>query len=81
MQTKRVFSCELVLSYPSDAEAEVVLRSLEPDNAGFVEAEREGNRVVLFARADTPLSLLHTLNDLLACVSVAEKTMSVGSGR
>jgi hypothetical protein len=59
-------------TYPSEGEAEGVLRSVAPENVGYVKAWREGKTLVSVAEAPDPLSLLHTLEDYLACISVAE---------
>lgn len=68
--------CTLRIDYNSSEEAEAVARSLEPDNQGYIETEVRGSSLLCFARAEDPLSLLHTLDDFLACLTVAEETLS-----
>jgi len=65
--------CELILEYPSVREAEIVLRAIEEDNEDFAHARVEGNRVIIRAISLSEDSMLHTLEDLLACVRVAEE--------
>ena len=67
--------CVLEVAYPSEARARAVHGALAPDNATFVRARCEGPRLIAEAAADTPLALLHTLEDYLACLAVAEKAV------
>jgi tRNA threonylcarbamoyladenosine modification (KEOPS) complex Pcc1 subunit len=68
--------CELVFEYESKEQAEKVLRSVELDNEGFVEANVVDNRIVSRIKAKNIASLRHTLDDYLACIAVAEKVIS-----
>jgi len=68
--------CSLELEFKSGEEAEKVYRSVELDNDGYLEMRVEGRTVVAVISADSLRSLLHTLDDLLSCVSVAEKIVS-----
>ena len=68
--------CTIVLGYPSEGHAAKVLNTVESDNEGYVEARLEGDTMVVTIRAESLNSLLHTLDDFLACVSVAEKIIS-----
>jgi hypothetical protein len=63
---------EVVLVYPSERDADIVLGAVARENIGFVEGRREGTRLIFRVGATTPLGLLRTLDDLLACVAVAE---------
>lgn len=45
------------------------------DNEGFVGATREGTRLISRIKAGNPKALLHTLEDYLSCVAVAESTV------
>ena len=66
-------SCVLELDYVDEAEARAVRGAIVPDDAGFVRSRVEGSRLVAEMEAASPMSLLHTLEDYLACVAVAEK--------
>lgn len=72
----RPVRCSLVLEFGSGDEAEKVHRSVALDNDGYLETRVEGRTVVAEIRADSLKSLLHTLDDFLSCVSVAEKVVS-----
>jgi tRNA threonylcarbamoyladenosine modification (KEOPS) complex Pcc1 subunit len=63
--------CLIHLEYGDKSTAEIVLRSIEQDNASYAEAWREGDIIVLKASAKNESSMLHTLEDLLSCVKVA----------
>jgi len=65
-------TARLFLEFASEHEAERVARALEPDNLGFIETRRSGSRLEAAAQAATIPALLHTLDDYLACLAVAE---------
>ena len=65
-------TARLFLEFESEDEAERVARALEPDNLGFIETRRSGSRLEAAAQAATIPALLHTLDDYLACLAVAE---------
>ena len=69
-------NCELVFEYRNRKEAENVLKSVELDNEGFVQAKVVGNKIISKIKAKTLPSLQHTLDDYLACIAVAEKVIS-----
>ena len=68
--------CELVLVFPSEDIAGKVYDAVEQDNAGYVRAERTGDSMTASMEASSLKSLLHTLDDFLSCVSVAERIVS-----
>jgi tRNA threonylcarbamoyladenosine modification (KEOPS) complex Pcc1 subunit len=68
--------CTLVLEFASPAEAEKVHRSVELDNQGYVSTRVAGNAIYAEITSSSLNSLLHTLDDFLACASVAEKVVS-----
>ena len=67
--------CHLILNYESEDTAEKVLRAVIVDNEDFIQAKREGNSIVSDIKAESFLNLLHTIEDYLTCVSIAEKTI------
>jgi tRNA threonylcarbamoyladenosine modification (KEOPS) complex Pcc1 subunit len=71
--------CELRLSFGSVADAEKVHKSVELDNQGYIESKVEGSSIVARIEADSLRSLLHTLDDFLACVGVADHIVSKGN--
>jgi hypothetical protein len=74
---------EIWLTYRNEREAEAVARAVSPDNVDvpqglFVETVRSGSEVYTKIECQTKLAtLISTIDDLLACVSVAEKTFKV----
>jgi len=74
---------EIRLSYENEREAEAVAKAVSPDNVEvplglYVKTVRNGSEVHTKVECQTRLqTLIATLDDLLACVSVAEKTFTV----
>ena len=74
---------EITLSYKNEREAEAVAEAVSPDNvkvpAGlFVKTTRKGSEVFTTIECKTRLeTFVATIDDLLSCVSVAEKAFSV----
>lgn len=64
---------EVRLALDSAAEADRLARALAPENERFLEAAPEGDTLVLRAEAETPLSVLRTLDDALACLAAARR--------
>jgi hypothetical protein len=63
--------CSLCLEFASGEEAGRVLQSVSVDDEGFVRSRVEGSRLVAEIEAESVPSLLHTVDDYLACVTVA----------
>jgi len=74
---------EIRLSYENEREAEAVAKAVSPDNVEvpsglYIETVRNGSDVLTRIECQTRLqTLIATIDDLLACVSVAEKTFTV----
>jgi hypothetical protein len=68
-------SCKLEFSYGSEKEAKAVLKAVEVDNDEFVKTTLEGAKLLSIVESDSIPSLIHTLDDYLACVSVAERVV------
>ena len=64
--------CSLVLEFADPGEAEKVHRSVELDNEGYVRSRVEGRTIRADMDADSLKSLLHTLDDFLSCLGLAE---------
>ncbi|MFA5861658.1 MAG: hypothetical protein WDA16_08180, partial [Candidatus Thermoplasmatota archaeon] len=58
----------LRLGFGGAAEAQRLADALAPENAHYLLARVEGSVLVLDASAEAPMSLLHTLDDALACL-------------
>lgn len=74
---------EICLVYKNEREAEAVTKAISPDNVEapqglFIKTVREGFKVITKMESNIKLqTLIATLDDLLACISVAEKTYKV----
>jgi hypothetical protein len=74
---------EIRLSYRNEREAEAVAKAVSPDNVEVppglhIETLRNGSDVLTKIECQTRLqTLIATIDDLLACVSVAEKTFNI----
>ena len=68
--------CRLEFSYDSKEEAEAIAKAVEVDNYKFMKTTIEGNRMISTAESGSIPSLIHTLDDYLSCVGVAEKVVN-----
>lgn len=69
-------SCTLEFDYDSEDEAEAVARAVAVDNEGFIEMKVDGKKIISTAESESIPSLIHTLDDFLSCVSVAERVVN-----
>jgi len=73
---------EIVLSYKNEREAEAVAKAVSPDNFKvprglFVKTTHSGAKVLTIVKCDLSLqTFIATIDDLLRCVSVAEKAFT-----
>lgn len=67
----------LRLRFASEADARRLMDALAPENGAYLHCRIEGDTLVAEAEADSPLALLHTLDDALACLTAAEKAARV----
>jgi hypothetical protein len=71
----------LSLCYEDERKAKAVAKAVSPDNIKtpsglFIHTEREGCKVLTYVKCEMQLqTLIATLDDLLSCVSVAEKAI------
>jgi len=68
--------CTVVLRFSSPEEAEKVHKSVELDNQGYMSTRVIGEAIHAEISSVSLNSLLHTLDDFMACATVAEKVMS-----
>ena len=66
-------SCKLSIDFGSNEKAENVFRSIKVDDFSFVSSKIKDKTLEAEINADSIASLLHTVDDYLACVTVAEK--------
>jgi len=67
--------CVLEWEYADEAKARAVQQALAPDDAGFVRSRTEGPRLIAEIEGRSPMSLLHSIEDYLACLAVAEQAV------
>jgi tRNA threonylcarbamoyladenosine modification (KEOPS) complex Pcc1 subunit len=72
--------CVIELEYRTKEEAEKVARSISLDNGQYAQAEVDGNKLILTASAASAPSMLHTLEDLMSCLKVADEVVQGVSG-
>ena len=65
--------CDVVIDYDDIEKVQTVLRSTQVDDFDFVRSKVNGNRLESTIESTSLSSLIHTLDDYLACISVAEK--------
>ena len=68
-------SCDIVIEFDDAEKVKTVLRSIEVDNFDFLKSKANGKKLEAHITARSVSSLLHTLDDYLACVSVAMKVV------
>ena len=67
---------ELRLEFRSEEERRNVQSSLAPDNVGFIESEGDGSELVLRISSASIPSMIHTLDDLMRCLRIAQELSS-----
>jgi len=63
--------CTIHLEFESPQQAKKILRSIQADDQEFVSSKVKGKTLEAVMESQSVSSLLHTLDDYLACVSVA----------
>ena len=66
-------SCNLCIEYATYEKADKILRSINVDDFDFVTSKVQNKKLEATIRSKSVSSLLHTLDDYLSCLSVAEK--------
>ncbi len=64
-------TCTLNLEFDDEATASAIAGAVKIDDGDFVETVVDNNMVRATVKADKIPSLLHTLEDYLACINVA----------
>ena len=68
--------CIIEMRYNDKKTAENILKSVKVDDYNFVDSQLKDNTIVAQISADSIPSLLHTLDDYLSCLSIAEKIVN-----
>ena len=67
--------CTLSIEYKNEVEAQTVLKSIQIDDLAFVHSTIAKNVLTATITATSLPSLIHTLDDYLACVNVASSVV------
>lgn len=70
--------CEIEMDLESEEQARAIMKAIELDNGPYAKASVDGRTIRLECEARSMPSMLHTLEDLLACIRVAEEMTSAG---
>jgi tRNA threonylcarbamoyladenosine modification (KEOPS) complex Pcc1 subunit len=73
--------CELTFEYRSPKEAELIAQAVKLDNPEFITLEIKGNTIHSTIKTSTINSMIHTLDDYLACLALAEKIVEKKNSR
>ncbi len=63
----------MVLEFESPEVAGKIMDSIKIDNDDWISAKLQGNRIICEASSDTIGGMLHTAEDFLSCLALAEK--------
>jgi len=66
-------SCEIKIDFDDVEKARTVLKSIKVDDFDFVKSQINNNILEAVVKSKSISSLIHTLDDYLACISVAMK--------
>ena len=69
--------CALEFEFADEKTASNIAKALELDNAGYIETRVEGNILYAKAEAESIMALRNTIDDYLACLTVAEKSQGL----
>ncbi len=67
--------CDLVIEFDDSERTKAVLKSIKVDDFDFVDSSALDNTLTAHIESKSVTSLLHTIDDYLACISVAEKVL------
>ena len=68
-------TCDVIIDYETEEKARVVLQAIEVDNMDFVTCTLQKRKLHAHIESKSISSLLHTLDDYLACVTVADRVV------
>ena len=68
---------KIIFQYQKEEEARISLKSLQPDNLGFIESYVNENCVVCNLSSDSLRTILATADDLLFGEMIVEKVMDL----
>ncbi len=68
-------SCKIEIEFDNIKKAENVFKSIKVDDFNFVTSKIKNKKLEAKIKANSISSLLHTIDDYLACITVAEKVL------
>jgi hypothetical protein len=68
-------SCDIVIEFDNTKIVEKILSSVSVDDFDFIQSKKTGKQIEAHIQSNSVSSLLHTLDDYLACISVASKVL------
>jgi hypothetical protein len=67
--------CRIELEYESERQAMNVASAISLDNGEYASTEVAGRRLIITSKAPSAPSMLHTIEDLMACLKVADQVV------
>ncbi len=74
-------SCKFTFKFQNKSDAKKINDSLEVDNYKFIKTKVEKDIIIADIESDSLMSLLHTIEDYLACLATAENVMKQTEGQ
>lgn len=68
---------KISFKYEAPKEAQIALKSLDPDNMGCIDSHVSGNKLVFDLNGDSLNTFLATVDDLLFCEMMVEKVLEL----
>jgi hypothetical protein len=68
--------CKFVFQFPDSESALKIKNTLDVDNYSFIRTEVKENTLVADISSKSVMSLLHTIEDYLSCLSTAESILT-----
>ncbi len=69
--------CKMLFEYKNKEDVENIAKTVTVDNYIFVKTKTKDNKIISEIESESLPSMLHTIDDYLACVGVAEKMIKV----
>ena len=67
--------CRIELEYENERQARNVASAISLDNGEYASSEVVGRRLIITSKAPSAPSMLHTIEDLMACLKVADQVV------
>jgi hypothetical protein len=67
----------LIFHYEKREDANIGLKSLNPDNMGLINAKLEDNKLIYQIRGNSLKTFLATVDDLLFCEMMVERVLEI----